>query len=65
MISQEVFDRIDFPWADHGESITLTKDELAAKLREAEQAGFKRGVMFYERNQETGRILVRYHEKRK
>jgi hypothetical protein len=38
---------------------------LDAVIAEAEQRGFKRGVTFYERNQKTGEILVRYDEERK
>ena len=38
---------------------------ITRAVEEAYEVGFKRGVTFYERNQKTGEILVRYDEERK
>ena len=39
-------------------------DKINAAIREKEQAGFKRGLTWYERNQDTAEILLRYDEER-
>jgi hypothetical protein len=48
---------------DIGGSGVIARAHNAA-LAAAEQSGFKRGLTFYERNQKTGEILVRYDEER-